>query len=458
MKQSESTSTSTLTTQDRTLVATLVLGVTLPLLDTTMVNVGLDAIRLGLNAPISTVQWVVTGYTLAAASSVPASAWLVAKLGQRKLWLSCLWAFLIGSALSAIAPNLPLLIASRVLQGLAAGVLLPTMQTIIISEVGRNRSRAALAAISIPSVLAPILGPPIGGLTLQIFSWHWLFWLHIPICAGAIFAAAKRLPTSKKGQARRTDPIALIALSLALTLTMYGATRIDGSSLHWAFPLLSGIAMLTLFIARATRPESNAPVDLRIFRELNFTRWCSILFLSSMIYYGGAFLLPLMLMLNSGYTPGQAGLMLALHGVGTLVARQKMTAICARWGDRQTTLGAIILIAAGSLLLFPTSLLNHSAIAVGMLIRGAGVGILTIMSMSGAYEDLTPEQVPHASLLSRIMTNAGAAMGAALVATMATSHGQDLQMRNFQVSHYCLWIAIGVCGAVAAWSPKSAKR
>lgn len=448
MSQIKSFPENALTTSDRLTLNTLIFGVILPLLDTTLVNVALHDIGVQLDASMSLLQWVITAYTLAAASAVPLSAWLAARIGSKKLWIYCLWLFLAGACLSAMASNITVLIFSRVLQGLATGLLLPTMQTIIVSSMGREKTRTALTAMSVPSVLAPILGPMIGGFILAFMSWRGIFWLHIPICLSAIVLAIRKLPVEKTRTAPYLDFIGFTLLSPGLVFLVYGLSLINDDTRNWLWFLIAGIVLTTAFIYRAAQLKNRALMDINIIGEPDFRSSCTLLFLSSIVYYGGILLFPLWLIQKGGYDPSSTGILLALHGVGTLVARQKLPAISSRWGDRRTALIALALTATGSLILLPPQFLNEKyIIAVGMIIRGAGVGVLTIISMSGAYQKLMPEQVAHASSLSRIVTHLGATIGAALIAFFATSSESVHAGLNagFGYAHFALLVVITVC-------------
>lgn len=453
MSQSSGLSDTTLTRSDRVTINILIFGVILPLLDATLVNVALHDIGVQLSASMSLMQWVVTAYTLAAASAVPLSAWLAGKVGPKNLWIACLCLFLVGSCLSAMAGSVTVLVFSRVLQGVATGLLLPTMQTIVVVAIGREKSRAALSAMSIPSVLAPILGPVIGGLVLQFLNWRWIFWLNIPICITAIIIAVKGLPGEKIKAITPLDLMGFVLLSPGLVFFVYGLSGIGEGADKWPFFILAGLVLMTIFVWRAVRLKDAALVDVSIFGEPDFRSSCALLFLSSIVYYGGILLFPLYLIQYGGYGLSLAGFLLALHGAGAMVARQKLPAISRRWGDRRTAYAAIALAVLGSLLLFPPEFLSDKyIIAAAMIIRGAGVGVLTILSMSSAYQKLAPEQVAHASSLSRIVTHLGATIGAALIAVFAMSsesvqEGFDVGYANAQVA---LLAVIVMCG-LAAW-------
>ncbi len=198
-----------------------------------------------------------------------------------------------------------------------------------------------------------------------------------------------------------------------------------------------------------------------LFKLQNFRASCSLLFLSSVAYYGGILLLPLYLMQVGAYQPKMAGLLLALHGVGILLARKRLPALSRTWGDRTIAYAAIGLALAGSILLsLPQLLGSQYMMAAAMMLRGAGVGLLTILSMSGAYQGLTSSQVAHASSLTRIITHLGATIGASAIAILATAAGAVPEVSSsaggssYLYAHWALIAVVALC----AWSARRLPR
>lgn len=425
-------SASALSPEHRAIIRVLIIGVLLPLLDTTLVNVALHEIGRQLDAPLSTTQWVTTSYTLAAASIVPLSAWAANRVGGKRLWLASLTTFLAGTVLSAMAWNVTTLILGRVIQGLAAGLMMPVMQTILVNAVGQEKAKTALAAMAVPSVIAPILGPLLGGIVLQHAGWREIFWLHVPICLLGIYLAARRLPRDGPMLERPAfDVSGFLLLSPGMALTMYGLSTIgvEAGSFTYQSAWLSGfgVSLLALFAIHASRRGSRALVDLTLFKHLRFRASAGLLLLSSIVYYGGLLLLPLYFIQVGHYGAEVAGALLALHGVGTLVSRRCLAPLSLRWGDRSVALGAIFATLIGSGALCWPLLLEHSyLLAMTMIVRGAGVGVLTIQAMSSAYVGLDRPSIAHASSLTRMLTHIGATMGAAgtvaLIGSSTMSH------------------------------------
>lgn len=398
-----------LSPEHRMVIRILIIGVLLPLLDTTMLTVALHDIGSQLDAPLATTQWITTAYTLAAASIVPLSAWAANHVGGKRIWVASLLIFLFGTLLSAIAWNLPTLIAGRVIQGLAAGLMMPVMQTILVNTVGQKLVKTALGAMAVPSVIAPILGPLLGGLVLQQAGWREIFWLHVPICLLAIYLAARRLPSDKPiRESAAFDVRGFFLLCPGMVLTVYGLSTLG--------PLASGfgVSLLAVFALHSSQRGSMALVDLTLFKHVNFRQCALLLLLTSIVYYGGLLLLPLYFIQIGHYSVVAAGALIALHGVGTLISRRFLGQLTQRWGDRHVALCAILAMLVGSgALCLPWLLKNPFVLGMVILLRGAGVGVLTIQAMSSSYVGLDRAGISHASSMTRMITHLGAATGAA---------------------------------------------
>jgi EmrB/QacA subfamily drug resistance transporter len=416
-----------LSSENKAVVWTLLAGVLLPLLDITLINVALHDIGMQLHASLATTQWVAVAYTLAAASVVPASGWAVNRIGGRQLWIGCLLVFMVSSILCALAWNVQSLIFWRVLQGMAAGLMMPVMQTILIGAVGQEKFKMALATMAIPSVLAPILGPLVGGFVLEHASWRAIFWLHVPICLLGVYLAVRRLPHGGKAAPASLDLHGLLLLCPAVVLMIFGMSEwtAGGSESTGLGAWSAGVGMVlaALFIAYARRKGAHALVDLTLFKYAQFNAAAATLFAASIVYYGGLLLTPLYLIQIGGFGVAAAGAWLALQGVGTLAARQFLEVMTQRWGNRNTALISVFATLSGSLAMCWPQLIEHPyLLAAALLIRGAGTGVLTIQAMAGAYVGLDRVMIVHASSVTRMLTHLGASIGAAgCIALMAIS-------------------------------------
>src|SRR4051794_25617352 len=226
-----------------------ILGLIMAVLDTTIVNVALDTVSRDLHAPLSTIQWVTTGYLLSLASVIPLSGWITERFGSKRTWIAAIALFAGGSALCALATSAGELIAFRVLQGIGGGMLVPVGFTLVAQSAGPRRVGRALALVGIPILLGPIFGPIIGGLIVDSAAWQWIFVVNVPIAAVAIFVAARLLkPHAGRADAGALDWLGAALLCPGLVSIVFGLSEIEshgGIGQPIAFvPILAGLALV----------------------------------------------------------------------------------------------------------------------------------------------------------------------------------------------------------------------
>src|SRR5262245_41643383 len=264
------------------LAVVLITGVLAVVLDTTIVNVALDTLGRDLHAPVSTIQWVTTGFLLALGMAVPVTGWLVDRLGGKRVWMGALAVFLLGSIGASLAWNAPSLIAFRVVQGIGGGLMLPVMQTLLIQALGGRSLGRATAMIALPALLGPVLGPVVGGLIVRHLAWQWIFWVNVPFCVAGLLLAWRLMPADTAATRRgRLDGVGLALLSPGIAAVIYGLARVGtaGGFGHPGVlvPLLGGAALLVAFTVRALATEAPL-VDLRLFRIGSFSASSALMF------------------------------------------------------------------------------------------------------------------------------------------------------------------------------------
>ncbi|MEU0568657.1 MFS transporter [Nonomuraea sp. NPDC005983] len=194
----------------RTTGLVVLLGVIMTILDTTIMNVAVNALTRDFQTTLATMQWVITGYLLAMSMTIPITGWAVGRFGAKGVWLASLVLFTGGSVLSAAAWSVGSLVAFRAVQGLGGGLLMPVGQAMIAQAAGQERMGRGMAMISVPAMLAPVLGPVLGGVIVESLDWRWLFLVNVPVCAVALLAAILLLPNAaptntEPTHSRRTD-------------------------------------------------------------------------------------------------------------------------------------------------------------------------------------------------------------------------------------------------------------
>src|SRR5437588_2866488 len=210
----------------------VILGMIMSILDTTIVNVALDTLSRDLHSPISQVQWVVTGYLLALAAVIPITGWAARLYGAKRVYLTSLVLFTAGSAACGLSGSIGSLVLCRVLQGVGGGMIMPVAQLIMAQVAGPRRMGRVMGVVSMPAMLAPILGPVIGGLILQSLHWSWIFFVNVPIGVIALALGWRLLPHTDSGAAGRLDVVGLALIPAGGAALVYGLSEIgSGGSL-----------------------------------------------------------------------------------------------------------------------------------------------------------------------------------------------------------------------------------
>src|SRR5262249_36696946 len=213
---------SVLTREILTLAAVVVLGAIMTVLDATTVNVALPTLGREFGTSIATIQWVTTAYLLAFASVIPLTGWASQRLGTKPLWLLSLALFTVGSLLAGLSWSIGALIAFRVVQGLGGGMIMPLGQTILAQAAGPKRMGRGMSIIGVPLLLAPIIGPVIGGVLVGAVSWRWIFFVNLPVSALAFLLAIKLLPRVPRRSQQRLDLLGAILLPSGIALFLWG--------------------------------------------------------------------------------------------------------------------------------------------------------------------------------------------------------------------------------------------
>ncbi len=275
--------------------AVVIVGSIMSILDTTIVNVALDTLRRELHSTIAQIQWVVTGYLLALAAVIPVTGWAAKRFGAKHVYVVSLIVFTAGSALCGLATSTTELIAFRVLQGVGGGMILPIGQLMMAEAAGPKRMGRVMSIVAVPAMLAPILGPTIGGLILENASWQWIFYVNVPIGVIAVVAALRILPNVKSGVSERLDVVGLVLLAVGLPLLTYGLAEIASTGTIGAAkvigPAVLGLGLIAAFCFHALRIDKPL-LDLRLYRRRTFSSASIAMFCLGGALFGGMILLP----------------------------------------------------------------------------------------------------------------------------------------------------------------------
>jgi EmrB/QacA subfamily drug resistance transporter len=405
------------------LAGIVMIGAVAVQLDATIVNVAIDTLGRDLHAGLSTIQWVSTGYLLALAMVIPLAGWSVDRFGAKRMWMLSLALFLGGSVLCGTAWSAGSLIAFRVLQGAGGGLLFPLFQTILAQAAGPRRLGRLAAVMAVPAMLAPILGPVIGGLILDGLTWRWIFFINVPVCAIALLLAWRSMPGSGAREDHPLDVLGLALLSPALAAIVYGLSEAGArggfGDAQVIVPVVLGVALLAAFTVHALRTRIDPIIDLRLFRARSFTGAAGLMFVGGLSIFGALLLLPLYYQQARGQSALEAGLLLAPQGLGLMIGMALAGRLTDRIGPRPIVFAGLLLATVGTI---PYTQVgpDTSEVALGawLVVRGAGLAGVFVPSFTAAYRDLPHRAIPRASSAVRIFQQVGASFGTAVLAVI----------------------------------------
>ena len=410
--------------------AVVVVGVIMSILDTTIVNVALETLSRELDAPLSTIQWVSTGYLLALATVIPLSGWMTERFGSKRIWMISVLLFGLGSALCGLAWSAESLIVFRVLQGFGGGLIMPTGMALLAQTAGVGRVGRVMSVVGVPMLLGPILGPVIGGVIVDSVSWRWIFYVNVPIAAAALVLASRLLKADAgRADAGRLDWVGLALLSPGLAGIVFGLSESEshggfGDPVVWA-PIVAGVVLVALFVRHAwgaPRPL----IDVRLFRDRVFAAAAGTTFLVGGALFGAMIILPLYYQVARGESALTAGLLMAPQGVGAAMAMPIAGRLTDRLGGgRVAVVGLLILIVGTIPFAFLEAGTSYTLLAFLLVLRGLGIGASMMPAMAAAYATLETSAVPRATSALNVMQRIGGSLGTALLAVVLQGEISD---------------------------------
>jgi EmrB/QacA subfamily drug resistance transporter len=404
--------------------AVVVIGSIMSILDTTIVNVALATLSHKLHSSIAEIQWVVTGYMLSLAAVIPVSGWAARRFGAKQIYLLSLVLFTAGSALCGLATSSTELIIFRVLQGVGGGMILPVAQLIMAEAAGPERMGRVMSIIAVPAMLAPILGPTLGGLIIQNASWRWIFYVNVPIGFIGFITALRMLPRVERAKVDPLDVRGFLLMATGLPLFTYGLAEvgITGSfgSPKVIVPCLAGIALVALFAVHALRVPKPL-LDLRLYRRPTFSSASIAMFCLAAALFGGMILLPLYWQDVRLESVVDTGLLTAPQGLGAALAMPLAGKLTDRIGGGRPALFGVTLCAVATI---PFGLIGlHTSIlwlSAAMFVRGIGIGFGFMPTMAAAFASLDRSELSSATPQLNVLQRVGGSIGTAVLAVVLT--------------------------------------
>jgi EmrB/QacA subfamily drug resistance transporter len=352
---------------------------------------------------------------------IPVTGRLAERFGARTMWLFALTVFMAGSALCAAAWSVIALIAFRAAQGIGGGMIVPLGIMMLAEAAGPERRGRVMSLAALPTQLAPIIGPPLGGLVVDSLGWRWIFLFNVPVTLLALLLSYRGIPDGGQRESRPLDLPGLALLSPALALLVFGLSRIGTSD--GGLPALAvGAVLLGAFIGYALR-TTNAPIiDVRLFAHRALAAASALNFVSRMSIFGALLLVPLYFQEARGDDALTAGVLLAPQSVGTMLALPWVGRLTDRIGARPVVLvGIAVSTLAAAAYTQVTSSTHAALLAAALPLWGIGIAAVAVPVSAAAYDGLPPASIPAATSAITVVQTVGASVGAAVLTAILQS-------------------------------------
>ncbi|GMK40998.1 MFS transporter [Paenibacillus sp. CCS19] len=404
-------------------MATLFLGSFLSIYHVVSLNAVLPGFIKIFHADLSTVQWLMTGFTLAMGMAAPVTAYLEERFGIRRLFLLCVVLITICSILCSFSWNIGSLIVFRTLQGIFCGIMQPLTLSIIYGSMPPERHSSALGWWTASTILGPALAPTISGWLMQN-DWRLIFWITVPLGLLVWQMGGYALPAISRGDAKRPDWWSLIAVSggtMAMLLLFTNLNRWGLLSLSSICCAAAAIALIGLFISRSLRQE-HPLLQLKLFNNRMFTASlsASVILISGL--YSGIYFIPLFLQQVQGMSPMYVGLLLLLPALSMTLTTTISTRYYERLGPRKLIIaGTLLLVAATWQFRSLTPNASHGYVMLWMTVRYIGIGLSMTPSMNAGMSAVEQQLSAHASALINWIRQAGGALALGMMTAYFTS-------------------------------------
>jgi len=401
----------------------ILIGSFMAILDSSIVNVAIPSMMNDFQATTSQIQWVVTIYMLALGVIVATSGWLGDFLGLKKLYIYSLIIFTLGSLLCSLSWNEKILSGARVIQAFGGGMIQPTTMAMVYSLVPRNKIGSAMGMFGLTMIVAPSIGPTLGGYLVQYISWRWIFTINVPIGIIGTFLAVAVLPEFPRHSAGKFDLTGAVTSAIGLFCLLFALS--EGQDWGWgSLPIVLllyfSFAFLGLFIFHELTTEEPL-LDLRIFKYPTFTIGNIMLIIITVGMFGGLFYVPLYLQSIRGLGAFESGLVMLPPALVSAVMLPISGQIYDRVGPKPAVIG-LILMAYGTFLLTRIDASTPiKSIIAWMTIRSLGMG-LTMMPVQTALMSVIPtEKIGRASSITNIVSRVSGSFGIAMLTLLLTN-------------------------------------
>lgn len=404
-------------------------------LDSTIANVALPHMAGSFSSTTDEAMWILTSYIIASGIILPSVAWFSGVFGRKKFFINCVLIFTFSSLLCGLATSLDQMILARILQGLGGGAIIPIAQAILLESFPVEKRRMSMAIFGFGVILAPIIGPVLGGWITDNYSWHWIFYINVPLGIIAVMLANAFIedpPFARKKEKVKIDYVGfsfLIIWLVTLQITLDKGQNADWFNapwICWTFAI-SVISMIAFIVSQLKSRESL--IDLSVFKDRNFAFGTILLVVVNAILYASIVIMPLFLQNLLKYSAFLSGYAIMPRGIGSITAITITGLFAKKVDDRVLILLGLILLGSANML-FGQSNLTISMINIVLpnLLLGLGMGFCIIALNSLSVKTLKNESLTNATGIQNLFKNIGGAIGTSLVGTMLSRFAQMHQI------------------------------
>jgi EmrB/QacA subfamily drug resistance transporter len=422
-------------------------------LDSTVLSTSLPAIAKDLHEDPISLKLALTSYLLSLAVFIPISGWVADKYGARMVFMAAIVVFTGGSMLCGLSNSLLEFVGFRIIQGVGGAMMVPVGRLVILRSVEKSELISALAWLTIPALIGPVIGPPLGGFITTYFHWRWIFYINVPIGVLGLFLTWKFITNVMEAHTPPLDRLGFALSGLGLSSFVFGLAVLgeNASSLTAGFLLAAaGIAICALYVRHARRVD-NPVIDLRLLRIPTFRAGVAGASFFRIGVGAMPFLLPLMLQLSFGLSPFQSGMITFAAAAGAILMKATAAPIIRRFGFRNvlianSLISAVFLAATG----FFSAATSHAVIIAVLLAGGFFRSLEFTASNALTYADIEQPDMSHAtsfaSVAQQISLSIGVALGALILQAARGVHGEA------QITQADFSLAFWIVGAISAIS------
>jgi DHA2 family multidrug resistance protein len=397
-------------------------------LDTTVVNVSLPHIASTMSATTEEATWVLTSYLVANAIILPMTGWLAGRFGRKRLLMLSTVGFTAASVLCGLAPNLATLIIARIIQGATGGALQPLSQAVLLESFSPQDRGKAMGFWGLGIVVAPIMGPVLGGWITENYNWRWVFYINLPVGLISLFMIQRYVfdPPYLKKIARGIDywGMALLVIGIGSLQFILDKGQQDDwfqSNLILTLAIISAVSLVALIFYELHTAEP--VVELHLFKDRTYATGVFLMTVVGFVLYGGMVLLPLMLQTLFGYSSLEAGKAMAPRGIGSLIMMPLVGLLTSKIDARKLLIVGLFV---GGVTMAWLGQINLSAgyndIAIPQFLQGAGMALLFVPLTTVAMANIEPQKMGYATSLFNLMRNIGGGVGIAATGTYLERH------------------------------------